>query len=224
MMAILALLVPAVALGVNVGVKADVNTMVDVQNVKSVKATTTVGASVNANANATSETRGNATSSEAKNNGNANVNASTTANTQGKLMSEEHRSVVATFVKSLISASDRVGGIGAEVRVVAMAQNDSASTTANSIAKIENRGSFKTFLIGSDYESIGMIRSAMASTDANIDKLNNLLANTTNLSARAEIAGQIQVLRDEEVKLEAYLEANESKFSLFGWFRKLFVK
>ncbi len=162
-------------------------------------------------------TRGNATSTAAK-------NKNTSSSSDGKTMSETHRSVVATFVQSLRDVADRDGGIGQEVRVVAKTQNDSAATTTPAIVKIENRGSFRTFLFGSDYKNLGVIRSEIATTTANLARLKTLLVQTSNDIDRAELTLQINALEAEQVKLNTYVKTYQEKFSLFGWFNRLFVK
>lgn len=189
----------------------------------------------NASVTASTTIRGNATNTESKNNreetkGNAtstvaqNKNASTTKDSQGKSISEEHRSVVATLVQNLLSVADREGGIGPQVRVVAQSQNDSASTTATAMTKVENRGAFHVFLTGSDYKNLGVIRSEIATTSTNIDRLKNILEQTTDDTDRAELSVQIKTLEDEQAKVDTYVKANEDRFSLFGWFARLFAR
>ncbi|MDD5068341.1 MAG: hypothetical protein PHS53_02885 [Candidatus Pacebacteria bacterium] len=201
------------------GVKVDTNVGVEAQG-SGVSASTETEVHGNATSSAAkNEDRGNATSSEAKEN---NENASSTSNAGGSVTAEAHRSTVATFVKTLLAVADREGGIGAEVRAVAQAQNDSATTTASAMAKVEERGAVRTFLFGSDYKNLGVIRSQIAVTSNNIDRLKKLLDRTTSVEARAELNAQIQVLQDEQVKLDAFVTAHEDTFSVFGWFVKLF--
>lgn len=165
------------------------------------------------------EVQGNTTSTAARND-----NASTTANVQGQLMSETHRSVVATFVQSLLNVADREGGIGNQVREIAKAQNDSATTTVAAMAKVDARGPIRTFFFGSDYKNLGVIRNELATTNSNIARLKSLLDQTTNNADRAELNTQIQALEAEQTQVDAYVTAHENTFSLFGWFTKLFVK
>lgn len=177
-------------------------------------------ANVHANANANIEVRaqGNSTSTAARSDIAIHDNAN------GQLTAESHRSAVASFVQSLLNVANREGGIGAQVRIVAQSQQDSASTSANAIAKVENRGGFRTFLLGSDYKSLGQLRSEMATTSANIAKLQELLAKTTSDSDKADLSAQIQVLEDSQAKIDAFVIKQSSIFSLFGWFTKLFTK
>lgn len=186
----------------------------------------------NMHASTSATVKGNATSSMNKNKDDddasmAHRNATSTANDDSdndRITSESHRSVVATFVHSLLAVADREGGIGAQVRTVAQSQNDSASTTVTAMTKVDERGSFHIFLTGSDYKNLGVIRSEIATTSANIAKLKVLLSQTKSDMDRAELNVQIKALEDEQVKIEAYVKTNENKFSLFGWLNRLFVK
>lgn len=151
------------------------------------------------------------------------MHATSTTGDRGVAMSAEHRSVVATFVQSLLSVADREGGIGADVRTVAQSQNDAGSTTATAIVKVEERGSFRTFLFGDDYRNLGVIRSAMATTSANIDHLKALLGRAESDADSAELTLQIKALEGAQAKVSAYVTAHEDTFSLFGWFTKFFA-
>ena len=152
-------------------------------------------------------------------------NSTTTDNnSEGQLTAEAHRNTVASFVKSLQDVANREGGIGEKVRAIARAQNDSASTTSSAMIKVEKRSHIRTFFLGSDYKNLGTIRSGIATTSNNISQLKALLDKTTSTSDRATLSAQIQVLEAEQAKIEAYVKAHESTFSLFGWFTKLFVK
>lgn len=143
---------------------------------------------------------------------------------KGAQTADEYRSAVATFVQSLIAVADRNGGIGTEVREVAQSQNESASTTAQAIDTIEKRGNFRTFFAGSDYKNIGVIRSELATTTAHIAQLQRLLEKTTVALDRTEITNQIDVLKEQQEKLQSYITAQEDVFSLFGWLNRLLVK
>ncbi len=139
--------------------------------------------------------------------------------------SAEHRSTVAAFVKSLLNVADKEqGGVGEQVRVVAQQQNESKDRVADAIDKIQNRNKVKTFLIGTDYKNIGQLRSEMVKTGNQIDWLKRLLDKTTSGESKTALQGQIQTLEQEQQKINDFLKANESKFSLFGWFVKLFNK
>jgi hypothetical protein len=132
--------------------------------------------------------------------------------------------MVATFVQNLLDVANREGGIGAQVRVIAQEQNDSASTSARAITNVENKGKFSTFFFGSDYTSLGQLRSEMVTTQNNIDQLKNLLSKVTSDANKAELSAQITVLENSQVQTDAFVKAHENSFSLFGWFARWFAK
>jgi hemerythrin superfamily protein len=147
------------------------------------------------------------------------------ATSTGRERSEEHRSAVANFVRGLLDVANREeNGIGEQVRVVAKEQNDSASTTARAIEKVEKRSKIRTFLFGSDYKNLGALRSEIVKTRNRIDQLNRILENIQNASSTADLQGQIQTLEQEQTKLEDFVKENENKISLFGWLVRLFNK
>jgi len=189
-----------------------------------------IAANVNANVNVSLENHGDATSStEVNDNENDSVSGSermeaTTTDENEGLTGDEHKSNVAMLVQSLLSVANREGGIGDEVRVIARSQNDSASTSAEAITKINNRGGFETFLVGTDYTSIGQLRSEIVTTQNNIDALNKLMLQTTNAADKATLAAQIQVLEATQAQLNLFVDAHENSFSLFGWLAKMFAK
>ncbi len=136
----------------------------------------------------------------------------------------EHKSTVSTFVQKLLNAADREqNGIGEQVKAVAKAQEEVKDKVADSIDKIRTRNSIKTFLIGTDYKNVGQLRSEMVKTRNQLDQLNRSLDKAT-AENKVAIQGEIQTLEKEQKKIEDFVKINESKFSLFGWFVKLFNK
>ncbi|OGM89350.1 hypothetical protein A3J77_02200 [Candidatus Wolfebacteria bacterium RBG_13_41_7] len=163
------------------------------------------------------------------NNENNNEASSSTQNRQQKrerdrIDIEEHRSAVSDFVQGLLSVADREGGIGQQVKIIAQQQNQSASTTTQAVEKIQTRSKIKTFFFGSDYKNLGALRSEMVQTRNRLEQLNRLMENIQNEGDKTELQNKIQTLEQEQEKINEFLEANENKFSLFGWFTRLFVK
>ncbi len=162
-------------------------------------------------------------------NSNASFKATSTASssvssTKGD-MGAEHRSVVATFVHSLLNVAGKGYGIGEQVRVIAEAQSSSSASTSDAIAKVENRNSVAIFLLGNDYSSLNKIRNEIKATEKRIADLETLVTSTwISMADKVEVEAQLTVLKADQVKLEAYVKAHEDEFSVFGWFTKLFVK
>ena len=148
------------------------------------------------------------------------ASSSTTATTSAEVTSEEHKRAVDASVKSLLDVAGKHRGIGAQVKVIAQEQKDSNEKTATIMTRIENRSKFKTFLMGSDYKNIGMLRSEMVKTRNQIAKLKALAQKTTTTSVKASLNAQIKVLEEQQVKMESFIKAHESNFSLFGWAAK----
>jgi predicted nucleic acid-binding Zn-ribbon protein len=152
------------------------------------------------------------------------TSAGNNANNQvGSVNAEEHRSTVANFVQTLLeTASNTEDGIGQQVRVVAQQQNQSVTTTIQAIEKVQTRSKVKTFFFGSDYKNLGTLRSEMVQTKNRLEQLSRLMENIQNESETTELQNQIQTLEQERTKIENFITAEEGKFSLFGWFVKLF--
>jgi len=136
---------------------------------------------------------------------------------------EMRSSTVAKFVKKLLEVADKnKGGIGEEVRIVAREQEEEKERVFEAIEEVKSRSWLKTFLIGADYKNIGMIRSEIVKTQNRLDKLSGLLETMTTSTGATTTIEQIQNLAQAQTKLTDFLKVNESRFSLFGWFVKLF--
>ena len=155
---------------------------------------------------------------------NQNTNQEQNQKQQGQINAEQHRSTVANFVQNLLQVADREGGIGQQVRVIAQQQNQSASTTIQAMEKVQTRNKVKTFLIGTDYKNLGALRSEMVQTRNRFEQLNKLMENVQNEGDKTELQKQIQTLEQEQTRIESFIKAREGRFSLFGWFVKLFNK
>lgn len=143
---------------------------------------------------------------------------------QEQINIQVHQNAVASFVQGLLRVADREGGIGEQVRTIAQEQNQSASTTIQAMEKVQTRNKIKTFFLGSDYKNLGELRSEAAQTMNRLSQLNNLMEKVENEADKTELQKQIQTLQQEQVKIEAFIKAQEEKFSLFGWLVKFFAK
>lgn len=138
---------------------------------------------------------------------------------------ETHRSEVAEFVLNLLKVAEKEpGGIGEQIRNIAREQNEATEKIAPSLEKIEKRNKIKTFFIGTDYKNLGQLRSEMVRVRNRIERLKRLQERIENEQERNEIQSQIQAMERERARIEDFIKANEEKFSLFGWFLKLFNK
>jgi len=143
---------------------------------------------------------------------------------QGQINAEQHRNTVTDFVQNLLQTADKDEGIGRQVRTIAQQQNQSASTTIQAMEKVQTRSKIKTFLFGSDYKNLGTLRSETVQTRNRLEQLNKVMENVQNEGDKTELQNQIQTLEQEQTKIENFIKAQESTFSLFGWLVKLFNK
>ena len=67
---------------------------------------------------------------------NKNNEENTEENEEETETASNHRSVVSTFVHSLLDVAGREGGIGQQVRIIAQQQNDSLEETTENITEI----------------------------------------------------------------------------------------
>lgn len=137
---------------------------------------------------------------------------------------EQHRNRVESFVQTLLNSSDRLNGIENKVREIAREQSSSSDKVSNVIDAVNNRSALKTFLIGTDYKNLGALRSAIASTTNNLNQLGRELDKLATTSDKTLVMDEIKTLETEQAKLNDFIKNNENKFSLFGWFVKLFSK
>jgi len=139
------------------------------------------------------------------------------------LNGSEHRANIANIVQTLIKVSDKEPGeVGEQVREMAREQNEAKERVAKAIDTIQDRNGLKTFLLGTDYKNVGEVRSEMVQTRNQIRKVEKLMDKTTDPTTKTTLQVQLTSLEAEQQKLETFLKTNESKFSLLGWFLKLF--
>jgi len=141
---------------------------------------------------------------------------------KGQINIQEHKNAVNDFVQDLLQLADKEGGIGEQVRNIAQQQNQSASTTLQVMEQVQTRNRVRTFLFGTDYKNLGVLRSEVVQTRNRLENLNKLMENIHNQAEQTGLQDQIQVLEQEQEKIENFIKDQEDKFSLFGWLLKLF--
>jgi len=184
---------------------------------------------INANTNINLQTQVNTTSTATKNINATNTNTNsklTTGKLPGTPASPAVSLILTTsvFTQSLLNIADRENAIGNQLHEIINTQNNSASTSASAMVKVEEKGFIKTFFFGSDYKNLGIIRSELATTSNVIKQLKLLLDKTTDNENRTLLNTQIQILEAAQIKSNTYVTTHENAFSLFGWFTKLFLK
>lgn len=169
-----------------------------------------------------------ATSAKAESNDNEannevkSVNEARDAGDVGEKLSEQHKKVSDDVVKELKDSAEKDNEIKDEVNAIAEGVATSSEAIREKMDKIETRSSFRTFLFGSDYKNLGALRSELVTSDNHIERLTKALDKTTSSTIKSSLEAQITQLQATKTKAETFVKDNESKFSLFGWFIKLF--
>lgn len=135
---------------------------------------------------------------------------------------EERKAEIAAIKDKLLEIAKKNSRVAEDVNAVADDVEQAGNDAVDSQTKIEERSKLKTFLFGSDYKNLGTLRSTLVSTQNQIDRLTKAKERTTNSTTIAEIDAQIAKLTEMKDKATNFVSNNESKFSLFGWVRKIF--
>ena len=173
------------------------------------------------------ENRANAPTPAEANRSNVAVFATSTndarsQNNKGTSTAEQHRSDVAKFVQTLLATSPRIGGIGEQVRLIAQEQASSTEKIVTAIEQVEQRNKIRTFLFGTDYKNLGVIRSEIVTMQNRIQRLGTEAERMASSTDKNTLIKEIVTLGEERLKLETFIKNNENVFSLFGWVRKIF--
>lgn len=137
----------------------------------------------------------------------------------------EHRSAVANFVQSLLDVADRqaLGGIGDRVREIAKQQNDSEAKVTSDLEKVKNKNQIRKFFFGTDFGTTKEIKKEMQDAIKRLNELEKIKGEASNPEDKAALEAQIKNFQEEINKVLEEVKAEEGKFSLFGWAKKLFI-
>lgn len=140
-------------------------------------------------------------------------------------VASEHRSAVASFVQNLLDVADRqaLGGIGDQVREIAKQQNDSEAKVTPDLEKVKNKNQIRKFFFGTDFGTTKEIKKEMQDAIKRLNELEKIKGEASNPEDKAALEAQIKNFQEEINKVLAEVKAEEGKFSLFGWAKKLFI-
>ncbi len=159
---------------------------------------------------------------EAKDSNNSNLNSGKNKNND----MEVEKRISDTLIKGLQKAADteeEAGNTQASKRLGTMIEQRmrEQEQTMEAIGKIENRNKFRTFLTGTDYGSLGDLRSAMVQNRNQIRKLIQMLGQVQSGESESIIKDQIGTLLQERTNFKAIVQGAENQTSLFGWMLKI---
>lgn len=141
-------------------------------------------------------------------------------------IAEEHRSAVATFIKSLLNVADRksLGGIGDKVREIAKAQNEMEDKIGPALDKVKKRNKAAKFLFGADLEAVKEAKSQIKEAQAKLAELEKTKDEAASAEDKAALSEQIANLKSSYETILADVEAEGEKTGVFGWLKKFLRK
>jgi len=137
-------------------------------------------------------------------------------------ITNSHRNNIENVLKVLEKVAKTDKGASEKAREITQEENYSKDIMVEAIKKEENRSNLKTFFLGSDYKNLGVIRNQIVRYNTSLDKLIKVSEEVQDLDLKNELNTQSEIIKLEITQLENFVNENESKFSLLGWFVKMF--
>jgi hypothetical protein len=133
----------------------------------------------------------------------------------------KNENAVRAAVHTLLAMDNVTGGIGPQVSALARDFNNSARSTEQLETRISNRDAFSKLFFGGDRDAAGELVTITAKNRAGIQQIQRLM-NTTTMDAdtQAMMDQQLQVLLQEQDRLDQLALQTEQDRGLFGWMNK----
>lgn len=103
-------------------------------------------------------------------------------------------------------------------------QIDSNEKTDAAVNTIEKKNGFTSALFGTDYQSINLLNDEMVERDTQIKELEVLLKKTKDIISEVKLGAKIRILKNEQVRIDLFINKYQNNFSFFGWFIRAFVE
>jgi hypothetical protein len=132
----------------------------------------------------------------------------------------QRRSQVANQVHQLLDLSNRMGGIGEQVREIAQSQYVDIEKIEESVSNLQERSRFARFFIGPKTDKVEEAKSLLTE---NKERLQTLKELKTEIKDAEDIEVYEKAVSDFEsyiTEIEEMVTKEEKGFSLFGWLFK----
>lgn len=136
----------------------------------------------------------------------------------------ESMSAVATAVEELLTTQGASGGIGQQVRQIALDQKQTQDELEVKIDKIERKGILAKSLFGPDFMALRDMKRQMEQSELRIQQLEELQNQLLDADESAMVQEIIKTLTAQNIALEDRIALEEKTVSLLGWLLKLFVR
>jgi hypothetical protein len=140
--------------------------------------------------------------------------------TKGISEGDVHKSKTDAAIQGLRKAAKGDWRIGKEIEKLAQEQEDVHRVVAEKMTMVEYKSPVARFLFGSDFNTLGELRSELVTSENGIDILKKAQEKAI-ASSKGELETQIAALEAENAHARAFIDDQEGKFSLFGWLVKL---
>lgn len=136
---------------------------------------------------------------------------------------QEKMNAVAKQVEALVNNRTIKGGIGEQVRQIAVTQKMTQTLVQAQLQKVENRSGLLKSVLGPDYKAIQNVEQQVAENQLRIAQLTQLQTQLTTQTDKAVLETTIQMLTEQNTQLEATMSKEKQTKSLFGWIFKYFA-
>ena len=133
---------------------------------------------------------------------------------------QEHMSNVAVEVQSLLSVSERTGGIGQEIRAIAQAQQNTQASIAGELQQVESRNRLVRWIIGPDQDALTALNARQAEIDERIAQLQVLQLEAEDETTQQALENALIALEQQQILLDEKIETVQNETNLWGWLRQ----
>jgi hypothetical protein len=131
-----------------------------------------------------------------------------------------NQNTVRVAVYTILGLENRTG-ISQNISAIARTFNNSVQVTLRAEERLETRSSFVRFLAGGDDEAAAEILRQTAENRIRIQEMNRLIGECDcDSETRAFLQEQLQVMTQEQTRLESRAQAEQADRGLFGWLWK----
>ncbi|MEM5793435.1 MAG: hypothetical protein QXY45_03740 [Candidatus Aenigmatarchaeota archaeon] len=130
----------------------------------------------------------------------------------------QNQNQVRLTVHALLEMENLTGGIGKNVSAIARQFNNSIQATIRSEERINKRSRVARFLFGGDIKSANEIEEQVNQNRIRIRELNSLMLNCScDPEVKEMLRQQIQLMEQEQVRLENLAKKERENKGIFGW-------
>lgn len=138
-------------------------------------------------------------------------------------LSKERQGVVNGAVSEIakMSAGMEDQALGDKLYGLAKKQSESEDLMNKSFDTVDKRWAITEFILGPNYKELKKVKQEMEENRVRIGEMNQVLAEIQNEGDRIELQIQLDILEEQQTKLQDNLDEAEGGLSLLGWFFKM---